>query len=635
VLINGKPSGIFAANIADALRTIPANQVVRVEVLTSVSAKYDAEGTGGIINIITKKKQVEGYNGSVNISAGLLMSNSSLNLNARTAKFGVNASVSNTALFPRILANTMFLRNNIGDIDNHSEQTGTTKIHRYAEMAQLGFDYDVNSQNGLTTTFRLSRTNLSGAGTMNTLNSTTVKGIQSMERFVRDLSNSKDDKNFDWTTDYKRTFKNPKNELNASVQWSHFVNDGGYFIDETYYPTEQRSIQEKGLNAGKTDEFTGQMDITKAIGKTVTLETGIKNIYRQIGSVSDYMEYSSNKVDYLKNENRSNDFNYQQNVSAVYAQTNFAYKKWNMQIGSRLENTFIQSMDANKQSVNNNYLNLTPSVTAAYTFKNTANLRLAYNRRIQRPGLAQLNPFINSADPRNLMQGNILLKPEIADKFEMTYTYYFAKGFFYGSANYGLTNGLIERILTVNLQGISMSTFQNLGIAQTVGSSVFASYQLKPVWTLRGGFNASTYYAKGSDATANLSNRGVQLQSYLMSSLNLKSGFSMEGMVNYNAPTYTIQGKTQDMWFMTLAAKMEVLKKKGAVSLTVLNPFWRNLTYSTTLIGANFEQTRGMTMPFRTVSLGFNYKFGKTGKISKGKKSVENTDLKKGEKENF
>jgi outer membrane receptor protein involved in Fe transport len=636
VLINGKPSGIFAANIADALGTIPANQVLRVEVLISASSKYDAEGTGGIINIITKKKQIEGYNGSVNVSAGFLMGNSSLNFNARTAKLGVNISLSNTALFPRTFINNVFHQDNIGDIRHSSEQKGTAKVRRYAEMAQLGFDYDFNSQNSLTTTFRLSQTGLLIAGMVNTVNTIVNKDTQITDLFVRDISNQKDDKNFDWTTDYKRIFKNPKNELNASIQWSHFKSDGNYFIDETIYPIKQRNIQEKGLNNGKTDELTGQIDITKALGKTATLEMGVKNIFRQIRSISEYMEYNDVKADYLKNGNRSDDFDYHQNVSALYAQTNFPFKnKWTIQIGSRLENTFIQSLDANKQRVNNNYLNLTPTIVAAYTFKNTANLRISYNRRIQRPGLAQLNPFINSADPRNLTQGNILLRPEIVDKFEMTYTYYFAKGFLYCGANYDLTKGLIERIITLNTQGVSLSTFQNIGIAQTIGSSVFASYQLKPIWTVRGGFNASTYYAKGSDATLDLTNRGIQLQSYIMSSISLKSGFSVEGMVNYNAPTYTIQGKTQDVCIMTLAAKMDVLKKKGTVSLTVLNPFWRNLTYSTTFSSADFEQSRSMIIPFRTVNLGFNYKFGKAGKISKGKKSVENTDLKKGEKENF
>lgn len=636
VLINGKPSGIFSANIADALRTIPADQVARVEVLTSVSAKYDAEGTAGIINIITKKKQIEGYNGSVNIAAGHLMGNSSVNVNARMAKFGINASLSSSALFPRIVNNKMFRRDNLGDSERRFEQIGTANIHRYSSMGQLGFDYDFNSQNSLTTTFRLAQTNLVGVGSMDAINTTTNKGKQIIDRFVRDMNNQKKDKNIDWVTDYKRTFKNPKNELNASFQWSHFVNNGDYFIDEKIYPTEQRSIQEKGVNKGSVDELTGQIDATKDLGKQMTLEIGAKNIYRQIGSLSDYMEYSRLREDYVKNDIRSNDFNYRQNVSAVYAQTNFAVKnQWNFQVGSRLENTFIQSLDANRKPTDNNYLNLTPSVSAAYTLKNGANMKFSYNRRIQRPGLTQLNPFVNSVDPRNLTQGNISLKPEIADKFELNYSRSFGKGFFLWNANYDLTDGLIERLLRVSPQGVSLSTFQNVGQAKTFGSTVFISVQLTSVWSIKNGVNLSKYVVKGDESTGNLTNKGVLFESFFMSNVSLKNGLNVEAMVNYNAPTYTIQGKTQDMFIMTLAAKMDVLKKKGAISLTATNPFCRTLTYSTALTGANFEQMRQATTPFRTVNIGFNYRFGKTGKLSKRKKSIDNDDVKKGEKDGF
>ena len=636
VLINGKPSGIFAASIADALRTIPADQVSRIEVLTSVSAKYDAEGTAGIINIITKKKQIEGYNGSANLSAGRLLGNGSLNLNMRTGKVGVNASLSGNAFFPRVLTNNMFRQDNFGETKRIIEQLGTVTMNRYSESAKLGFDYDINSQNSITTTFQLTNMRLNGIGSTNVMNTVQVKDTQTINRSLRDLSNLKTDKNFDWTTDYKRTFKNPKNELSSSVRWSHFKSDGTYFIDETQLITKEQGIREKGLNNGSTDEVTGQIDYTCAIGKTATLETGAKNIYRNIGSLSDYMEYSEAQTDYKKNNQRSNDFNYLQNVSAIYAQSNFTTKKnWNIQLGSRLENTYIKSVDFNGQPIQNNYLNLTPSVLAAYTFKNSANLRFSYNRRIQRPGLAQLNPFINSVDPQNLMQGNIFLKPEIADKLEANYSYYFKKGFVYLSTFYSRTSGLIERLLTVSPSGISMSTFQNVGISHSYGSQVYASYQPTTVWTVRGGVNAFTYNTTSAAALGSLSNKGVQYETYLTSSLSFKNGFGMDAVAQYKAPTYTIQGRTQDMFVAILSAKMDVLKKKGSISLTAINPFVKNLTYGTILRGETFEQTKSMILPFRTVNVGFTYKFGKAMKMGKEKKSVQNNDLKQGEKENL
>jgi ferric enterobactin receptor len=226
VLINGKPSGIFAASIADALRTIPGDQVVRVEVLTSVSAKYDAEGTAGIINIITKKKQIEGYNGSTNLSGGNLLGNGSFNVNVRTSKIGLSATVGANRLFPREMTNTISRQDNFQDRARLLEQTGESHVSRSAGSARLALDYDFNSQNSLTTSFQLAQMSLTGDGSTDVLNALTLKDTQILNRSFRGMSNLKKDKNFDWTTDFKRTFKNPKNELSASVRWSQFNTDG-------------------------------------------------------------------------------------------------------------------------------------------------------------------------------------------------------------------------------------------------------------------------------------------------------------------------------------------------------------------------------------------------------------------------
>jgi outer membrane receptor protein involved in Fe transport len=429
VLINGKPSGIFAASIADALRTIPGDQVVRVEVLTSVSAKYDAEGTAGIINIITKKKQIEGYNGSTNLSGGNLLGNGSFNVNVRTSKIGLSATVGGNRLFPREMTNTIDRLDNFQDRTRLLEQTGESHISRFAGSARFALDYDFNSQNSLTTSFQLAQMSLIGDGSTDVLNALTLKDTQILNRSFRGMTNLKKDKNFDWTTDFKRTFKNPKNELSASVRWSQFNTDGSYFIDETRAITNEYNMREKGLNTGNTNEVTGQIDITRDLGKKITLETGAKNIYRSIGSLSDYMEYNNSKTDYVKNDKRSNDFDYLQNVSSVYAQSNFAVKtNWSFQMGSRLENTYIKSVDIKGEPTDRQYLNWTPSVVVGYSLKKSTTLKFSYNRRIQRPGLAQLNPFINSSDPSNLTQGNISLKPEVVDKLNINLSYYLRGG---------------------------------------------------------------------------------------------------------------------------------------------------------------------------------------------------------------
>lgn len=636
VLINGKPSGIFAANVADALRTIPADQVLRVEVLTSVSAKYDAEGTAGIINIITKKKQVEGYNGSANLSSGLLLGNGSFNINTRLPKIGFNATVSGNSLFPRKVENSFFRMDNLGDSQRQTTQEGNTILNRHSASAQIGLDYDLNSQNGFTSTFRLTQSDLVGNGGLSTQNILTTPQTESVTRWFRDMGNKRTDANFDWTTDYKRTFKNPKNELSASVQWSKFTTNGLYSVDETLVPTKEYSLKEKGVNQGNNNEVTAQVDYTKDLGKIGTLETGLKNIYRDISSTSDYMEYKDSYADYVKSDARSNTFNYLQNVSAAYVTANIQTKtKWGFQVGSRLENTFIRNNTQNGQGTDNNYLNLTPSVLATYTFKNSANLRISYNRRIQRPGLEQLNPFINSSDPRNLMQGNIDLKPEIANKFESSYSYYHKKGFFYLAASYDLTDGLIERVVSVRPDGVAIHAFQNIGVTNIYGGQVFTSYQMNSIWTLRGGGNIYRYVAKGSAVLGGLSNKGIQGSLYGISSLAFKKGFTIDAIFQYQAPTYTAQGRNQDLLFVIFNASAEVLKKKGSITLTAINPFWKNLNFVQTSRGLNFEQTRGMTMPIRTVNLGFSYKFGKAGSLKKERKSVKNSDLKEAEKQNF
>jgi outer membrane receptor for ferrienterochelin and colicin len=609
VLINGKPSSTMANSVADALRMIPAEQIKSVEVITSPSAKYDAEGSGGIINIITKKKTAQGVNGSVNTSFGTRQNNGAFSLNSRQGRLGITSNVGVQYAIPQ---NTRLALLNENYLQNTTlAQNGFTRAKRYGGNGSVGVDYDFNNYNSISTNIKFNRFENGSDGSLDVVN-TTPSGTSNYSRFTK---NTGIVNNVDWSADYRKTTKRDGEEFTVSGQASFGRNTNKF---NTSYASPTMSPEPiVGDNTGKNNEYTLQSDYTYPFSNTVILETGLKGIFRTIAS---------------KYQNTDQNFNYDQNVAAAYGVISFKLaKKTNLKAGLRGEYTNISGVAGNTLDFKNNYYNLFPSAIISQTLSAASTLKLSYNRRMQRPSLFYLNPFLDESDPENQKRGNPSLSPELTDIMELGYSTYIKGSVINASIFYRNTQDVIESEYS---PAEKVTSYFNVGTSRSYGFNTFASYNPLPKWTLMGNFSLSTYEVKDPQTKVST---GVfaNYTAFLRSAIGLKNGWNTEVFGVYNGAKHTFQGTSGAMAFYGAALKKQVLNKKATVGLNVFNVFARDLHIETRNQTAAFLQSSNIYYPIRSFGVNFSYNFGKINFNAppKKKKTINNDDLKQGEQQ--
>lgn len=614
VLINGKPSGTMANSVADALKMIPAEQIKTVEVITNPSAKYEAEGSGGIINIITKKSNAEGVSGSVNTSVGTRQNNGSFNLTAKSGRFSANTALGGSYAYPQETRTSFLNSTTSGDI----LQQGLSDWKREGFNGSLGLDYDFNAYNNLSTNAKYNTFyNGGGSGSSIFANSLPTGSIVGNS----DMGNN----NLDWNLDYRRTSKKQGEEFSVAGQLILGRNTNEFVNDQRTAAGTPISYTESS-NVGKNREYTLQTDYVYPFTKTVTWEIGAKGILRNIQS-----EFA---------QNSAQDFDYDQNVGAAYSTIAFDLtKKIKFKGGVRAEYTEIGFTDANGVPVKNDYFNLFPSAVISQTIKGTTTIKLAYNKRVQRPSLAYLNPFFNETNPYSVMQGNPDLNPELSHNLELGYSTFIKGSIINASLFYRNTKNVIENINkeyispSTGVEGI-LTTYTNVGTTQSYGANLFASYNPTPKWTLMTNLGVNTYEINSGGSGLQGMNVGTYLNYnlFLRSATAFKGGWNLEFFGVVNSPRYTFQSKTDPMLFYGGGVKKDVMKKQASLGLNLLNPFSRDLHIKTVSeVGNSLGQTSNIYYPLRQISLNFSYKFGKL-KFTE-KKKIKNDDVKQGEQQ--
>lgn len=629
VLIDGKPSTLIAASVKDALQQIPADNIKSVEVITSPGAKYDGEGSAGVINIITKKNVMKGMSGSLfsqlsyNVPREFFTGNAGFNMNYRSGDFGLslNAGYSRWQMV-------------LGMNSTRTDFPGTAQESKLVQeslmdgggnfyWSQLSADYSIDSLQSV----QVGVGYRPGNWVQDQPMTSTLFPAVPHANFKSETHSENPRDNGSVYASYSKKFKNnPKRTLDILTQYSLNSKNSEYTMKRTPDGSDMVTYQELNKNKSDNNEFTIQADYVQPLkNPKQKIETGLKYINRDITSNYELRYLDTANTDFVVAPNRSSRLDYTQQVGAAYAQ--FATplgKSFSMIAGARYEFTDIKGQQLGDAAFNSQFNNVLPNVSFAYTLKNFSKLKLAYNMRIERPSIDYINPYVNYSDPYNIKQGNPELVPEKTHNVELTYSTFFNNTNLNFSAFYRHTGNGIESITAVDANNISHTSYGNISKNNTTGLDLFGSTTLFKNWMIN--LNGSVYYKMLKSPSLNIENDGFQYNASLYTSYKLTQKLSLAGFAMYNGNQVQLQGSQQGWYYYFLGVQYEVLKGKGSIGLSGENFFTPEVHMKTEYNYQNAKYVNETVYYGRGARLTFNWNFGKM--TFSAKKKIKNDDLK-------
>jgi len=634
VLINGKPSTLLANNTADALRQIPSDQIKSVEVYTTPPAKYDAEGSAGVINIVLKAERLQGVNGSATAMASSRGGVLNGNVTKRRGALGVSTQLGSNWYYN--VARSQTARTDFRPTGGTSSlnQGGDFTNLGGGAFGQVGLEYDLTAKGLLTLSVRASGDQLTRKNEL----STTFRTPELTDAYHRDIVTDRTSENLDVNLGYTKTLPRKGQELSLLALYAIRRGSEDYDLDQQREP-RGLDYRETSFNDSRNREASVQLDYVHPLDSVRTLETGVKSILRRAGSNYLIRADSLNGRGFVGIPSRSNEFRYDQDVYAGYATYGFAVgKKVSFKLGGRAEYTRINGdFITNDVSVQRNYVNLVPNVLGAWDAGKGRKLRLSYTQRIARPSIGYLNPYINTSDRRNVSSGNPLVDAELTHAYELGYNTFLNKSTINLAAYWRQTNNSIENISrlvpsnqvlpTDDTTRVLYTTIQNLARSGAYGGSIFGSTKITPKWSING--TVDLYYQVLSSPALGLQNNGLRFLINVNSAWQFGKGWSAQFVGNFNGRGVELQGRSPGYRQYQLGARKEVLKKKGTITATIVNPFHAELVFRDNLSSPRFEYANYLYFDNRTLRVTFNYRFGKVDtRPSRPQRSIQNDDQK-------
>lgn len=632
IYINGKPSNMISSNPSQVLKSMPANSIKDVEVITEPGAKYDAEGVGGIINIITDKRVDDGYSGSVGGNAdtfGGYGGNAYLAL--KYGKFGFSGNGS-TFHHTGPAAKSSFTREDIAPSPlNKLTQNGTNKNYGNGLFFNVSASYEPDTLN----LFNVSASRFGGKFHNNSFSEAVSNGAR---EYSYDLSSNGFSRFGDLNlgADYQRNFKKKGEIFTLSYRFEQNPNDSEFEsvydnVTGTYhYPTGYRI---KSVNDAGGTENTFQADYVNPLTKKHTIEAGMKYILRNNSSRGTYTFYDVTSTSWLNDPLRKNDIDHKQGITSGYAGYSFKTGKMGLKAGLRGEHTNqrIHYMSAKNDTViNTQFFDVVPSFTASYQLGMTKTLRGGYNMRISRPGIWYLNPYVNDQNPINISYGNPKLDAELQHNFDVNYGSFSQKLNFNVGVNYSFSQNSISSYSFVK-DGITHNTFDNIGKNQRIGLNTYLSWT--PTQAVRMNLNGSIDYIN-IESTENkiLRNSGFSGRAFSGITFTLPK----DVRISFNGGFFTgrvqLQSKQSAFYFYSTSLMKSFLDKKLDVSLNASNPFTEYSSHKLSTTGSGFSQSNLFQRPMRNLRLSATYRFGDLkSSIKRVQRGITNDDVMKGE----
>ncbi len=617
ILIDGRPSGITTSNRQSALEMLPADVIESVEIISNPSSKYQADGTSGIINIVTKKSKNAGYNLRANLNVGTREKyNGNLSMNLRRGRWNVFGDY-NFRDFKRLNAQTLFREQNSKNGKSEINQNSDEINRDNNQNIKLGFDFFITKRAAISgfALRRLAKDN----NEENRYSTTTYPTTLSEPRLYRrnGIKNG-GDFGLDFFLGYKQKFDKVGQEL--TIDFTHISNNGfddndfvqDYFYREFSTPASfipRRIEQSRANNKNATGIL--QTDYVLPLNEKSTFETGLRGSIREFDNDFTYAIFDKTSNSFKNDIRRSNHFVYKENVYAGYANFGYKWNKWSLLTGIRAEYTDL-TIDQQTTSIlrNNNYLNLFPSLFLSNQLNKQQQLQLNFSRRINRPSYKALNPFVNTNDLLNLTTGNPYLLPENVNAFELTHLYTKKDFSLNSTLFYRNISNSVARVRQLIGGDTTLTTFQNLSQNNSFGIELIASHRLAK-W-LRTNGNVSIFQSdiQGQTSAGEFSRNNVSLTARVNFQIKVTKNLAIQFSTNYRSPLLTPQGKVSTIYTSDLGAKYDALKGKLSVNLRI-NDIFNTQEQTIFTDGLGFNSVNFKKNETRFMMLGVQYRLYK------------------------
>jgi outer membrane receptor protein involved in Fe transport len=617
-LINGRISGIAGADRTADLSRIPASSIERIEIINNPSAKYDADAEGGVINIILKKNVDEGTNGAFAVGAGKgsrYRLNASGLVNHKTKKWNLGAAYDNWYTTRTRRASGDRTNFDIPDQYYLTQRRHDERLIFY-QNAKANIDYTPNANNTLNIEALWAFPGENNHETLKNTNETSADDfVNRNQRYSNEIRRTH---NIEINANYKKRFKDPTKLLTINV------NDAvGNDRENTGITTSVLSQEDAVLGNSSiqrthtyqtTNLLTASMDYSQALSEKLTFETGYKGIQRILNA--DYERATLVSGEYRIDPANTNIYDFREQIHAVYSQiSGWSGEKenptWKYSLGVRAEKVWNHGATLDQsETVKNKYSKLYPSVNVSYHASNN-DIKLVYSRRINRPGLGQLNPFTDITDSLNQHSGNPHLKPEFVHSIELGHNLSISRFTLTTSLFFRIRNNAIFQYTVLDSNGVARMMPLNFGKASTYGIESIATYNVSSFWNFNLSVSAFETQIANQSAVANVAVNQFSWYGKLINNFSIGKRSKLQVIGNYVSPTPIPQGKSIPVYNVDAGFQHQIMKGNGRLGIVVTDIF--NTQRSGSVTSAyNFYFNRIFKLDTRAVMLTFGYTFRST-----------------------
>ena len=605
ILIDGKPSELVGSSNSDILNSIPASSIESIELVTNPSARYDPDGSSGILNIILKKRIAGGLNGSVSLNVGTRDKyNGSINLNYRTPFFNFFTSFDSRIMRNENEGNSL-RTNNIANTISYLDQTNEGVFKFNSNNVTAGLDYFYDDFSTFTFSYRYRKFGFDSDGLFKNSNLNSFN--QQTYYFERSSIADRNMGGSNYTLSYRKTSDKKGNELTADVIVGDFAmnrNEGIVQTDFDISTIPIRESQQKALSSNSNKQLTVQSNYVNPIEGFGRIETGFKTTFKNLNSKNDYQNFIPSSSIWIDDPLRKTDFNYKEQIYAVYGIYSNNINKFQYQFGLRAEQANVDGSESvTSTSFNKNYFALYPTIHLVQGLPDDQEIQLSYSRRVERPNNRRLNPYVDKTDSLNIQYGNPELNPEFVNSIDLGYSKFFGKTSLTSSIFYKLTDDAIANYTFLRDDGVTETTWRNLSKSTSYGIELTAVHPLFEWFRLNGSFS----YFNTKFEEPELAKEDFSWIAKLSTMILLSKDFNVQINANYNSPIVTSQGRIKEVFTTDFAAKKDFMDGQLSVTFRVSDIFNTRKMDSETN-GINFYSTSYRKMESRVAFLGISYR---------------------------